>query len=196
MPGGRGAGCHGSLHWAHPRRNWAWPIRADCAIGVRTGGAEQSEREGGRGGEGGEGGLEGEGIVAMVEWDNGNVGEYSLQEEPFESKWVEEGKGTGRPRKAGRHMATLVLAHQKTDTSTTDGPHIRDGSQTLKGEGFKPHKFVGRGNKVRRPVAALGCNPTRFGGNPQVFVVEAVSGGGEYEWAYSAQLDGYMRTSC
>ena len=149
-------GHHGSHHWAHPRRQWGWP-----SITRDTGG-------------------EGSNIVAMVEWDDGNVGEYSLREHPCaaEGRYAELAAGE-------LCMATLALAHEKHPRGSALGGDFLKPTHPMRAPaGGKQGAGGGR--------ESLGCESREFA---QMFVVEAVSAEGLFEWAYSCALDSYLHTS-
>ena len=158
-------GHHGSQHWSHPRRNWGLPAVASSGAGT-----------------------DGNNIVAMVEWDNGNVGEYSLREHPHQGGDV----GARKVRRAagGMCVATLALALEKHPQGTVLGGSLLKNTRPMRAEEGAP-SLTDRG----KAGMLLGCSDRRFAAGPQMFVLEAVSAVGVYEWAYSCALDSYLHTS-
>jgi len=155
-------GHFGSLHWSHPRRHWGFPAVAAGVTGRTSdvGGGNHS-------------GEEGREIVAVVEWDNGSVGEYAVREHPLQHvnhtmKHVNESM---RSTSGLLCMATLALAHGGSrqggpylkTLARFNGPdlHLPDTARRTMGDA------VGCGQE-RFVATAVGCGEERLVGSAQV----------------------------
>jgi hypothetical protein len=142
-------GLPASHHWAHPRRNWGWPT-------IDVSSVAGHDVDGDVGGEGPDvGGGKGT-LVAMVEWDNGSVGEYALRHHPHPSYSEQSNESSGV-----LCMATLALACQD---------HARSS-----GYWQPPFKMLtqmhhsGTAQPLRRAAdSAIGCSDANFAASPQV----------------------------
>ena len=169
--GGHGRGCGGGSAGGRDGGN----VPGRCGEeGERTGPGSEMRR-----GSGGAGLDEGE-LVAMVEWDNGAVGEYPLREHPHMQTQPAHPDVDN-----ALCMATLAMARErrwwrgKPSTAPPTAP-----SRNASAESVRASVPVGCGYAAWRDVL-----------HPQVFVVEAVSESGTYEWCYNCELDTYLHTS-
>jgi hypothetical protein len=142
-------GLPASHHWAHPRRNWGWPT-----IDVSSGAGHDDEgpdQEAARAVGGGKGTL-----VAMVEWDNGSVGEYALRHHPHPSYSEQSKESSGV-----LCMATLALACQgHARSSGYWQPPFKMLTQMHDSDPPQPLR--------RAAASAIGCSDANFAASPQV----------------------------
>ena len=155
-------GHFGSLHWSHPRRHWGFPAVAAGGTG-RTSDVGRGNHSGEEGGE----------IVAVVEWDNGSVGEYAVREHPLQHvndsmKHVNESmQSTSRLLS----MATLALAHGE---GRQGGPYLKTLGRFKGADLHLPdtaHLTMGDAvgcGQERFVATAVGCGEERFVGSAQV----------------------------
>jgi hypothetical protein len=142
-----------SHHWAHPRRNWGWPT-------VDVSSVAGHDFDGDVGGEGPDvGGGKGT-LVAMVEWDNGSVGEYPLRHHPHHSLPEQSKESSGV-----LCMATLALAlcQGHARGSRYWQPPFKMLTQ------MPPPRHSDTPHSLRRAAAsAIGCSDANFAASPQV----------------------------
>ena len=171
-------GHFGSLHWSHPRRHcrrrhWGFPAVAAGGTGRTSdvGGANHSGEEGGE-------------IVAVVEWDNGSVGEYAVREHALQHvkhsmKHVNESMQRVNESMQSTSrllcMATLALAHGGS----------RQGAPYLKTFGRIKGADLRLPDTARRTMGdAVGCGQERF--------VATAVGCGEERLVGSAQVSSLL----
>ena len=141
-------GFAGSHHWAHPGRNWGWPTMDHvdhASLATSHHGAGPDAR-----------GVQGT-LVAMVEWDNGNVGEYALRHHPHALNAGQKGQA------AGVCMATLVLARCYHARAS------RFWQQPLKMLTRMPQDDAAQ-RQHGAAACAIGCRDANYASSPQVGV--------------------------